>query len=1201
MLKISDWWKRRVFGDINYSALDANGTLAHPSGEAPNVFGEKGWNDPPRPGFVQTTGNGDSGVGLFFRVPYNIAQLADNAEGGNRARFDSSPAHLTFLYIGKVEPEQYWALVDALREVFADGTGGSAVRFTFNGVDTFPAGEDGVPWFAKAEGAPRWLLALRRELFAAFDARGIKAEAIDRDEWHPHLTLGYLPDDPNVGSVTWQGDGESFVADGLELWGVPLNVLCRFGDGARQINGEAAKPDAMPYMIDSSLDATLVLPDMAILKADSPKDRNGQPTFDRFVYSKDNKSFYIKEPMTPKFSICSTDELRRSVEMCAKLQRQKIEVNKAVNRLLRREQKMNLGMIARAMVVKSILGASDARQDECELPDWLGEMIFGAANGVFLKGAGHKYIRRIPKAGGGWRYFYKVTGGHGLGSHAEFVKGAAFKIRSRSGQEGHVHILEDHGEEVTLRHDESGNEARISKAALASMLAREHAEALGAVKQRAAQTLEQARKTGTKRQQEKAAALASKYGAKVAEPAPSHEPSPVASPGLVAAVEAAWADLGTARDESDVAHERKMMRRRNAERERELFGAHSDADVWAEVQRRQSAGVLPGVGSDGALDPTSPAFQAFVMQGVAPSDQLGTLLGERAPSGGWRQEPIFAGEHFKTRKLMREGNYLTDLHLASYAAQHGMIKPHAYISQDHTELRRWNGNGWDVFKLYDGSESGRAKFLQGLRSLAIAWGNERDLTMAMDNAYKPGLPNQGAWGRGTFGVDAANMWLLTQDPAKLGLAKTGTLGADEPVKAAAAQSPVMSGARYVMPKVAASLSDWGRKDLQAQAPTQASTPTPKLTPAVAPDRYGIAPPEVLAQVNALPLPKAETRTGQTWRERRHHLGDVSIAAAGPYAVLHNAAHSQLERQWRAKRLEEMGFVGNHPNTWGQIKDDTARTGGASEVVPASTKPAPFVPPTAQGDDVNGGTSSLGRAQSVATRSKPRARTDLPNPVTGPSGAKLTAYEWQHKLVDTVDKRGEDRVRRVSDWDKAAPSEHTGRDLVHHFEVVMPSGEAKTVSAESALDLLGYTNKSERAKVRGLADDLIEHAHASARLEELEATNKRLEEAHAAVMADPATPKAFRPVRLEGMWAYHDIGSKSYKTPATIWGTMDDYGKRARMADLHRSFINDLAAERAGLGPVEVRALAGGLRQARERVDTLRQRLKDKSASLTSKT
>jgi hypothetical protein len=86
-----------------------------------------------------------------------------------------------------------------------------------------------------------------------------------------------------------------------------------------------------------------------------------------------------------------------------------------------------------------------------------------------------------------------------------------------------------------------------------------------------------------------------------------------------------------------------------------------------------------------------------------------------------------------------------------------------------------------------------------------------------------------------------------------------------------------------------------------------------------------------------------------------------------------------------------------------------------------------------------------------------------------------------------------------------------------------------------------------------------------------------------------------------MWAYHDIGSKSYKTPATIWGTMDDYGKRARMADLHRSFINDLAAERAGLGPVEVRALAGGLRQARERVDTLRQRLKDKSASLTSKT
>jgi len=553
--------------------------------------------------------------------------------------------------------------------------------------------------------------------------------------------------------------------------------------------------------------------------------------------------------------------------------------------------------------------ADAGEQEEQELPDWLGELLEGAveaSNGLLIKGAGHKYLRRVPKAGGGWRYFYNVTGGHGLGHHSEMVTGAAFKIHSRDGQDGHVHILEDHGDEVTLRHDESGKSARVSKKALASMLHNEHAEALGKVRERASKTLEQAQKTGTAKQQSRAAALVEKY-------------------------------------------------------------------------------------------------------------------------------------------------------------------------------------------------SGAAK-------------------------------------------------------------------------ASAKPSPA------------------------AKAPSAPKTPEP----AAAPGRYGVVTPAVLEQVNALPLPTADTRVGQTWRERRHHLGDVSIAASGAYAVLHDQAHAQLERAWRAKRLEEAGF--NPYSAWGQIKADTARSGGASETVPVGTKPAPFVPPSQvhAGADVQGGTpSGLDRAQSAATRSKPRSRMDLQRPVVGPSGAKLTAYEWQHKFVDDVDKRGEDRVRRISDWDKAAPSEHTGRDIVHHFEVVTPGGEAKTVSAESALVLLGYTNKSERAKVRGLAEDMIEHAQASARLDELESANQRFDAAHAAVSADPSTPRAFRPARFEGMWAHHDIGGKSYTTLATIWGTMDDSAKRERMASLHRSFVNELAAERAGLNAVETRRLESELRPTRERVATLRQRLNDKAAAVSA--
>jgi hypothetical protein len=90
------------------------------------------------------------------------------------------------------------------------------------------------------------------------------------------------------------------------------------------------------------------------------------------------------------------------------------------------------------------------------------------------------------------------------------VAGAAFKVK-HAGKEGHFHVTQDHGDEVTVRHDESGHEQKMSKAALRAMLHAEHAEALGAVKARALKVLEQAKKTGTAKQQEKAAAMAGKY------------------------------------------------------------------------------------------------------------------------------------------------------------------------------------------------------------------------------------------------------------------------------------------------------------------------------------------------------------------------------------------------------------------------------------------------------------------------------------------------------------------------------------------------------------------------------------------------------------------------------------------------------------------------------------------------------------------
>jgi hypothetical protein len=115
---------------------------------------------------------------------------------------------------------------------------------------------------------------------------------------------------------------------------------------------------------------------------------------------------------------------------------------------------------------------------EAEVPAWMAASMEG-----LFKGAGHKYIRRVPKPGGGYRYFYRVTGGHGLAHDDEIVAGAAFKM-THDGKEGHFHVVSVDGGKVTVRHDESGKTETIDKAALRSMLHEHHAEAIRSSRER---------------------------------------------------------------------------------------------------------------------------------------------------------------------------------------------------------------------------------------------------------------------------------------------------------------------------------------------------------------------------------------------------------------------------------------------------------------------------------------------------------------------------------------------------------------------------------------------------------------------------------------------------------------------------------------------------------------------------------------------
>ena len=132
-----------------------------------------------------------------------------------------------------------------------------------------------------------------------------------------------------------------------------------------------------------------------------------------------------------------------------------------------------------------------------ELPESHGERAY-----ALCKGAGHRYIKRVPtgkltKTGKmRYRYFYHV--GHGGGVHAEdhFVEGAAFRFEG-----GHYHIEAADGDKLTIRHDETGERKTVSKAELREMLGAHHAEGIAAHRARVAQDLADAKEHGASAKQ----------------------------------------------------------------------------------------------------------------------------------------------------------------------------------------------------------------------------------------------------------------------------------------------------------------------------------------------------------------------------------------------------------------------------------------------------------------------------------------------------------------------------------------------------------------------------------------------------------------------------------------------------------------------------------------------------------------------------
>lgn len=149
---------------------------------------------------------------------------------------------------------------------------------------------------------------------------------------------------------------------------------------------------------------------------------------------------------------------------------------------------------------------------------WI-ELSTAVGSTVWLrKGRTHKYIRRVPKPGGGYRYYYKTSGvTRAVG--ADLKPGAKFKL-SHQGEAGHFEVTERNGDFVTLRHDESGGTMQVSARELGDLLHREHADVVQAQRARTKQRLEAARKHGTAKQIARLEAEAKRFGVE-AEPEPA--------------------------------------------------------------------------------------------------------------------------------------------------------------------------------------------------------------------------------------------------------------------------------------------------------------------------------------------------------------------------------------------------------------------------------------------------------------------------------------------------------------------------------------------------------------------------------------------------------------------------------------------------------------------------------------------------------
>lgn len=164
---------------------------------------------------------------------------------------------------------------------------------------------------------------------------------------------------------------------------------------------------------------------------------------------------------------------------------------------------------------------------------------------------------------------------------------------------------------------------------------------------------------------------------------------------------------------------------------------------------------------------------------------------------------------------------------------------------------------------------------------------------------------------------------------------------------------------------------------------------------------------------------------------------------------------------------------------------------------------------------------------AAATARMRASEYVPfgSPLQGPTGAKLIGYEWKWQPFEYVDARGEDVIKRVSDWDNALPNAETGRGVVHQFHVER-DGKKDIVSAETAAKLLGLAGPEQTKGLKSVVSASKTLARQKMQLAEAEAALQKFMNERTAVEALQPPPLVSRG-RMPGDPEYITEDAKLY--------------------------------------------------------------------------